>query len=140
MFINIADHLVLQATIGVPTGAYKSKLRRYPLDFNRYTRLSPLAKSRANQAFYKEVGELCGILPTMNKPVLLEFQYWNPSKRKSDLSNMVAILDKLGTDTLVKMNVLLGDTIHHIPQVVYTYMGYRKDYNLVHINIYTQEE
>ena len=70
-------------------------------------------------------------------PVWIKIVYFNPTKRKSDLSNFCSIHDKFVCDALVELGVLEDDNYDFIKEVHYQYWWYDKNAGRVEIEIYS---
>ena len=112
-----------------------NKKRKVSLGLNTYRNLHFQVSNNVKKKYKDLVAEqMSGSIDT---PIWLSITYFNPTKRKSDLTNFCSIHDKFFSDALVELWYIEDDNYDYIKEVKYIYWWYDKWNWRVEIEIYS---
>jgi hypothetical protein len=109
------------------------KFKSFILNLNNYRNAHQAILHESKLAYHIFIGrlidahtELKGFF--LGKKVKIEFKYWHHDKRKLDVSNPVAIIEKFACDALVEHGVIDDDNYEVITEHGgWTFMGIDKE-------------
>jgi hypothetical protein len=112
--------LKLNLPLFVFTTKSETKKSKYILNLNNF-RNAHFRKNAAAKIAYKE--KLIEIIPKNvvleHKPLKFTYTLYPKTKRRTDVSNPLSIIDKFTCDTLVELGVIPDDNYEYINEVVY---------------------
>ena len=97
----------------------KTKDKRIALNLNTYRNLHYLTNNHVKVAYCKAMNkQLSGV--TFETPIALQFDLFKQSRRKTDRSNILCIVEKFFCDALVHYGCIPDDNDEYITSSFYT--------------------
>lgn len=84
-------------------------------------------RNTVKKLFTEIVGALIISCPLFHKPIQITYTIYKPTKRRYDVMNVVAIIDKFFQDTLVEHGKIPDDSYLFVPRVVGVHGGIDKE-------------
>lgn len=108
--------LPIKVTLGV------NKRKSYSCNLNAYRNWQHYLKNNVKQEYHKIVKEKIPKIKVKD-PVFIKYEYFAKDNRKTDLMNIVSIIDKFFSDVLVELGVLTDDNYEYVRKVCGEYKG-----------------
>ena len=118
-----------------PLKVKQTKKKSFILNLNVYRNAHYHTLNNTKKEYKKMVESQIKGLPMIDVPVVITYKLFPPTRRRMDLSNVLAIHDKYFCDALVELGKLPDDTYEWIPQVVYRFGGVDRSNPRVEISI-----
>jgi len=99
-----------------------SKKKKTPLNLNVYRNLHFRSLSSQKNAFFEIASQLLRGIPALGR-IQLHYDIFPQSKRRMDIMNVGAIVDKYFSDSLTKMGIIVDDDYTHIDFVSFGFGG-----------------
>jgi hypothetical protein len=113
-----------QITINLPIAIYKNG-NRFSLNLNQYRNWHYQSSNKIKSIFSIEIeGRLDFVF---DGPVMINYNYYAPNRRKVDLMNVVSVVDKFFQDAMVNKGCIEADDISIVKRVKATYRGIDRD-------------
>lgn len=131
--------LSLPLSILIPRKTKEDK--KVILNMNTYRNLHHMTNNQAKIIFKDLVRELIGQfslslrVPGNPPPYKLTYTLYQEQNRKTDVANVLSIVDKFACDALVELGIIPDDNCRIIGEVVYKYGGVDKGYPRAELEI-----
>lgn len=103
-----------------------NKTKPWSLNLNIYRNTDYHSLNIYKRLFSLEVMPLLKDLPEMSK-IAIEYKLYPQTSRKIDIGNVLTIVDKFFSDTLVESGKIPDDSFKHIVRITFTYGEPLKD-------------
>lgn len=117
--------LLTKLTLPLYVHTTKSKTQKGKVIFNlnNYRNMFPMKNNNAKIAMKKYIKTLNLPVHFGNGPFLLKYTYFHGNKRKLDVANTCAIIDKFTCDALTEIGYWPDDNIDFVKEVRYKWGG-----------------
>lgn len=113
---------VKEENISLPLFVYVSKkTRKRWLTLNQYRNWHHSIKNNCKVQFTKDVTHLLDF--KIDGEIEIEYNYYAPDRRKRDLMNVIAVVDKFFQDAMVNSNCIESDDTSIVKRVKCNYIG-----------------
>jgi Holliday junction resolvase RusA-like endonuclease len=121
-------------TLVSPLYVMQSKRKKFYLNLNVYRNTHYIVLSKTKVAYAKLMQEQVRTLPVYDR-IHLTYTLYPKTKRLTDISNVLSIVDKYFCDCLVKAGKLPDDNYLFLPLVIYKFGSVDKTNPRVEIEI-----
>lgn len=123
---------MIDITLPLPKIKQKGKMNNLSFNVYRNAYYRDLGKAK------KEYSEIVKLLLSKHRrkqynKIKITFTLYCKTKKRRDLTNFCAVVDKFASDTLVDMNIINDDDCKHIPEITYKFGGYGEDAVVVRV-------
>lgn len=108
----------------ITTGVANKK--HHYLNINKVFNMHFQLRNSVKKLFAEIVGALILSCPVFHKPIQITYVIYKPTKRRYDVMNVVAIIDKFFQDTLVEHGKITDDSYLIVPKVIGVHGGVDK--------------
>jgi crossover junction endodeoxyribonuclease RusA len=126
----------MQYTLSLPLSVFVSKRSRFYLNLNKYRNAHFQILNKAKAEFSQLMSVLikrAGLKP-MQKAVV-SYEFFAPDRRRRDLLNVIAVVDKFALDALVSARILPDDNVYRVEYGIIRFAGIDKEKPRVDMNI-----
>lgn len=109
----------------ITTGKVKKK--HHYLNINKVFNMHFQLRNTIKKLFTEIVGAFILSCPIFHNPIQITYVIYKPTKRRYDVMNVVAIIDKFFQDTLVEHGKITDDSYLIVPRVVGVHGGIDKN-------------
>jgi len=103
------------------------KKKNIYLNYNKLNNLHYQQRNQLKQRFTVLISKELSKCPTFNKQIKITYTVYKPTKRRYDVMNVVAVMDKFFQDVLVKNSKIQDDNYTVVPLVVGKHGGIDKE-------------
>ena len=103
----------------IPIYWHKNKSKKILLNMNSYRNLNFHVSNKIKKAVHKWVVNNISSLPVLKPPLKFEYTIYRKTKRKTDLGNIGAVVDKFIADALVNIGFIEDDNTDIIKKIVF---------------------
>lgn len=104
---------------GIPLRTPKNKKQWIALNLNSYRNNHYQVNNKAKRYIADVIRELCCGKEAPKPPLQLTYRIYRPTRRKADLANIGAVLDKFVSDGLVHAGLIEDDNTDFIKRVIF---------------------
>ena len=122
--------MVLPLHVGGKPKKAGGRTKTFWLNLNTYRNAHYQTLNKAKKDFKEDVLEQIRPLPSLTDiwgQVEIHYTYYHPTKRRSDVANIVAIVDKFFCDALVEEGKMEDDNYDFLQRSAWEYGGHDKD-------------
>jgi Holliday junction resolvase RusA-like endonuclease len=136
------DLLKLNLPLSVFTTKSKTKKSKYILNLNNFRNAHFRKNASAKIVYKEEVEKILPLLPKtiVDSPLKFEYTLFPKTRRRTDISNPLSIIDKFTCDALVELGIIPDDNYNIIREVVYKFGEVDKDNPRAELNISVLDE
>ena len=116
----------------LPLAVYKGR-NRFSLNLNQYRNWHYAVSNQIKSIFNLTVEDRLDFV--FKGPVMIEYDYYAPNKRKVDLMNVISVVDKFFQDSMVRKGCIEADDISIVKNVIANYKGVDKENPRVNVTI-----
>ena len=100
----------------------------FNLNLNAFTQIAknPHQRNQVKQNYQELINPILDHVPVTCGQISIKYTLFVGTKRKCDISNVCAIVDKYFCDAMVEKGIIPDDDYKHIVQVTYVFGGYEK--------------
>jgi Holliday junction resolvase RusA-like endonuclease len=109
-----------EKTVVLPIWIFSGK-NRFMLNLNQYNKWYYKFKNRIKIKFNEEVKDSLGF--SFSGEIEIYYQYFAPDRRKRDLMNVIAVVDKFFQDAMSQHGCIEDDNTKIVKKVTCKYMG-----------------
>ena len=122
--------LILPLSVGGRPKKGGGKTKVFWLNLNQYRNAYYQTLNKAKKDFKESILEQIKELPNLTNmwgQVTIHYTYYHPTRRKSDVANIVSVVDKFFCDALVETGKLEDDNYDFLRSSSWGYGGHDKD-------------
>lgn len=112
----------------------KKKLKTYSLNLNAFRNWQHYLKNDIKKEFHRLVAPLIPKNKKVDKFKLV-YTLYVPDRRKMDIANVLAIVDKNFCDTLVEVGAIEDDNYTHLQEITFKFGGIKPKNGYVEVEV-----